>query len=87
MADNHTDELDELLEFGVWCKCGQRSCQMSRNYEQAKRQIEDFYRNKIPERLELEYEDSPEVQNKKLGYNKAVRDITAQFNSRGSDEH
>ena len=94
--DNNVDELDEILT-GL-ANYIVESIQLQPtpveykklNQRQAKKAIEDFYRNKIPKKrdmFKITKKTVTMMPSAVVGYNQAIDDITAQFNSKGdSDE-
>lgn len=94
--DNHIDELGAILdELGATIYYGKADDykDFGSSLEHAKRQIEDFYRNKIPEKSTLKKHIKPNRQigvpylsEYDEGFNAAIRRITAQFNSIGDGD-
>lgn len=80
--DNHIDELDSILEAMAW-ECvewdaGKSGADFYKAIVTAKQQIEDFYRNKIPEKIKY----VAEFNGIKIAVNEAVRDAGWQLKSK-----
>lgn len=95
--DNHIDELGEILEthrhdYWDYTKALIDLDEFEKREETAIKQLDqyyaDFYRNKIPEKKKVKgYNELAGYSRFAKGYNQAIDDITAQFNSKeGKDE-
>lgn len=88
--DNHVDEILIKLHKSHYDTIdGADRCEkyINRAKQQLDQHYADFYRNKIPEKIADATNDKrvPYIGGFSEGYNQAIDDITAQFNSGGSD--
>lgn len=93
--DNHIDKLDKIiteLQTGwMFTSPAPNIDEMMKTLrEQARQKLNqyyaDFYRNKIPDKKTIDTEHQYEQNTFNKGYNRAVNDITAQFNSNTSKQ-